>query len=302
VIAASTVAAAARLGYTMLSVSGGEPLMYPGLWGLLYEARRAGMTRALVTNGVGVTAPLAVRLRDAVDVVAVSIDGQPERHNYLRRHPSAFARMENGLATLRAHGVRFKLLCSVSAESLGDLEWVAAYAAEWGASALQIHPIEPAGRAARLPADPARDETALKAYLIAERLRQIWADRLPIDIDIADLAPYAGEAAATSACAPAVDSLSDIVSPLIVEPNGDVVPLRYGFARAFAIGNLYDAPLEPLARRWLARQARAFLALTRCALAAAAHEACPFGNPYEVIANAAEAEAAAALCESGQAS
>ena len=81
VIAASTVAAAARLGYTMLSVSGGEPLMYPGLWGLLHEARRAGMTRALVTNGVGVTAPLAVRLRDAVNVVAVMcIDGQPERH------------------------------------------------------------------------------------------------------------------------------------------------------------------------------------------------------------------------------
>ena len=59
--------------------------------------------------------------------------------------------------------MRFKLLCSVSAESLGDLEWVAAYAAQWGALALQIHPIEPTGRATRLPMDPARDETALKA-------------------------------------------------------------------------------------------------------------------------------------------
>src|SRR5262245_42860037 len=57
--AVSAVAAAARLGYTMLCVSGGEPLMYPGLWAVLEEARRAGMLSAIVTNGVSLTAPVA---------------------------------------------------------------------------------------------------------------------------------------------------------------------------------------------------------------------------------------------------
>src|SRR5215471_15129281 len=95
-IAVSAVAGAARLGYTMLSVSGGEPLMYPGLWALLDEARRAGMIRAIVTNGMAITGRLASRLRDAADVVAVSLDGPPERHNHLRHHPAAFARMELG--------------------------------------------------------------------------------------------------------------------------------------------------------------------------------------------------------------
>src|SRR5215471_3640909 len=182
-LAASAVASAARLGYTMLSVSGGEPLMYAGLWRVLDEAARAGMIRAVVTNGVNLTPSIAGRLRDAVDVVAVSLDGRPDRHNRLRNHPAAFARLEQGLAALRARDVRFKLLCSVGPDSLADLTWAAAYAVEQGAAALQIHPIEPAGRAAWLEADEAPDETALKAYLVAERLRQIWNGRLQVDVD-----------------------------------------------------------------------------------------------------------------------
>ena len=291
------VAGAARLGYTMLSVSGGEPLMYPGLWAVLDEARRAGMRRAIVTNGVTLTAPFAARLRDAADVVAVSLDGRPDRHNHLRQHPAAFARMERGLSALRAEGVRFKLLCSASADSLADLPWMASYAVEQGASAIQIHPIEPAGRAALLPPDEAPDETALKTYLIAERLRQVWGGRLQIDVDVADLLPFACNSDAQPACGSivAVDDLSAAVSPLVVEPNGDVVPLRYGFSRAFAIGNLYEAPIEALARTWLAVRARSFLALAREALAAAGRGPCPFGNPYEIIADAAAATAEAVL-------
>jgi MoaA/NifB/PqqE/SkfB family radical SAM enzyme len=318
-IAASAVASAARLGYTMLSVSGGEPLLYRGLWAVLEEARRAGMIGAIVTNGVGITTTLAARLRDAVDVVAVSVDGRPDRHNRLRQHPTAFARTQQGLATLRAHGVHFKLLCSVSADSLTDLEWAAACALEHGASALQIHPIEPAGRAALLPRDEAPDETALKAYLVAERLRQVWKDRLQINIDVADLLSFACDvdAPASSASVVADNDLSAVVSPLVIEPTGDVVPLRYGFARRFAIGNIHDAPLGDLARVWLAEPARSFVALARGALAAAARQPCPFGNPYEIIANAASAAADSehiyhpllrahrdpptAMCESGRA-
>lgn len=302
-VAVAVVASAARLGYTMLSVSGGEPLMYPGLWAILDEARRAGMIRAIVTNGVSLTASIAARLRDSAAVVAVSLDGRPERHNHLRHHPTAFARMEQGLATLRAHRVPFALLCSVSADSLAELEWAAAYAVEQGASTLQIHPIEPAGRAALLPHDRTPDETALKAYLIAARLRQIWHGRLQIDIDIADLEPFARADDAPAACGSLVadDDLSAVVSPLVIEPSGDVVPLRYGFSRAFAIGNIHDAPLEQLARGWLGAHARSFVALARGALAAAAREACPFGNPYEIIANAAR-HSAVAMCACRRAS
>lgn len=289
-VAVRAVDAAARLGYTMLSVSGGEPLMYAGLWAVLDEARDAGMLRAVVTNGVAITAPVAARLRDTVDVVAVSLDGRPERHNRLRRHPTAFARMERGLAMLRDGGVRFNVLASVSPDSLAELPWMAEYAAEQGASTLQIHPIEPAGRAASLPADEAPQETALKAYLIAQHLRGLWQGRLQIDIDVTDLLPYA-EAPLVCASALAFDDLSAVASPLVIEPTGDVLPLRYGFSRAFAIGNLHEAPLERLARAWLAGRARSFLALARDALASAAWHPCPFGNPYEIIADAARAHA-----------
>jgi hypothetical protein len=197
--------------------------------------------------------------------------------------------MQQGLAALRAEGVRFQLLCSVTADSLADLPWAAAYAAEQGAAALQIHPVEPAGRARGLPRDAAPDETALKAYLVAERLRQIWRGRLPIDIDVVDLLPCACDAGAPASCAPgaAAGDLPSVASPLVIEPTGLVVPMRYGFPRAFAIGNLHDAPLDVLADAWLVRHGRAFSALARAALAAAASGPCPFGNPYEIIADAA---------------
>jgi hypothetical protein len=117
-----------------------------------------------------------------------------------------------------------------------------------------------------------------------------------IDVDVADLLPFACDFDARKSCGSiAVDDLSAAVSPLVVEPTGAVVPLRYGFSRAFAIGNLYNAPLETLARTWLGLGARSFLALARGALAAAALGPCPFGNPYDIIANAADAAAQAAL-------
>ena len=36
----------------------------------------------------------------------------------------------------------------------------------------------------------------------------------------------------------------------MIEPDGTVVPLEYGFTRSLALGNLHDARLGDLAERW----------------------------------------------------
>src|SRR5438445_13537306 len=61
-----TIRHAARLGYNMLSVSGGEPLLYSGLHAICAEARRQKMIVTLVTNG---TVMNEARLASVADVV-----------------------------------------------------------------------------------------------------------------------------------------------------------------------------------------------------------------------------------------
>src|SRR5262249_950235 len=63
---------AAELGYTMLSLSGGEPLLYPGLFELCATARAAGMRTSVVSNGLLLTERHYIGLRRHVDVLALS--------------------------------------------------------------------------------------------------------------------------------------------------------------------------------------------------------------------------------------
>jgi hypothetical protein len=55
--------------------------------------------------------------------------------------------------------------------------------------------------------------------------------------------------------------LGEIVSPLVIEDDGTVTPLRYGFARRFAFGNLHQDGLAGMTQRWIASRAGAFCQL-----------------------------------------
>ena len=84
-------------------------------------------------------------------------------------------------------------------------------------------------------------------------------------------------------------ALADLVSPLVIEPDGMVVPLQHGFARAFALGNLHEASLRTLALTWRQERYLAFQALCqRVFQKVTAPATLPFANWYEVIGQEAE--------------
>lgn len=56
-------------------------------------------------------------------------------------------------------------------------------------------------------------------------------------------------------------NLSQAVSPLVIDADGTVVPLTYGFPRPYQLGNLYDAPLRELAHRWIGGEYQAYRAI-----------------------------------------
>ncbi|MFG2907767.1 radical SAM protein [Kitasatospora sp. NPDC048286] len=91
------VADAAVLGYDVLGVSGGEPMLYRPLDDLLRTARSHGMRTTVTSNGMLLTGRRLSELAGLVDVLAISLDGVPDSHVRMRQDPRSFAVMERRL-------------------------------------------------------------------------------------------------------------------------------------------------------------------------------------------------------------
>lgn len=286
------VADAAREGYTVLSVSGGEPLLYRPLGALLEHARAHGLATTVTTNGTLLGARQLELLRGRVDLLAISLDGAPASHDRMRGAAGAFERLRRHLGGVRAAGIAFGFIFTLTQRNLGELAWVAEFAAAEGASLLQVHPLEGVGRAqAQLRPELPDALEASYAYLEVARLRAAVGDTLRLHIDLAYRGGllehpervFVGEALGH----PEGRGLAAYVSPLVVEPDGTVVPLRYGFSRAHALGNLHNRPLVDLAEAWRQTRLGQFGELCRRALEGLKGPAAPpFVNLYDVLANA----------------
>lgn len=251
------IADAAAEGYTVASISGGEPLMYDGLVPLLESAQAAGMRTSLVTNGILLDEARLAELRPCLEFVAISLDGRPAVHDQIRGSRGAFERMAGRLPMLRASGVPFGFVYTLSSASIDDLIWALDFAIASGAVLFQIHPLDEVGRAlVKLRGKaPGADDT-LATWLAVKYLAAGYADQIAVVIDLVEhrrideLTPELLRDGDVPA-----GPLADAVSPLVIEADGTVVPLSFGIDRRCALGSLHDAGLSALARRWLAAPA-----------------------------------------------
>jgi Fe-coproporphyrin III synthase len=283
-------------GYLTASFSGGEPVLFKGLGELLKHAKNLGMTTTVTSNGMLLTAARLQEFTKYTDVLAISLDGAPQSHDRMRNCIGAFERMEENLDAVRASGVNFGFIFTLTQHNVDEAEGTAEFAVKQGAKLFQIHPLEEVGRAADTlqGVHPDAVESAF-AYLEAERIRQAWGDKLFVQLDVfhRDLVKkyperfYADELPRRW---PA--TLSGCVTPLVLEADGTLVPMGYGFSREYAVGNIRDRRLRELAPEWMAYLYPRFREL--CARVYS--EACvpsdlPFLNWYELLqARAAEGE------------
>lgn len=282
-------------GYNVVGVSGGEPVLYAPLRQLLDHAHACGMTTTVTSNGMLLDGDRLRALRGAADLLAISLDGVPASHNRIRDADRAFERMAACLDGVRRSGIPFGFIFTLTQYNLHELDWVARFAVEQGARLLQVHPLEVAGRAAVRMADARPDEAeAAFAYLECTRIQQEFGDRLQVQLDVVDRdllrsAPSRVFADECSAAPPV--SLAQAVSPLIVEPDGTVVPLQHGFARRYVLGTLLERPLRALADEWRTNSHAPFRQLCRRVFDEIALPAnLPFINWYELLARRAAEE------------
>jgi MoaA/NifB/PqqE/SkfB family radical SAM enzyme len=234
------IADAAALGFGILSVSGGEPLMYEGLVPMLAHARALGMRTQIATNGWFLESPRLEQAAPLLDLLAISVDGPRELHNALRGSPRAFDRLVRGLASIRERGIEFGIVHTVTAANWEHLFATAAFAADSGARLLQLHMIEMAGRALTDAADLALDEDLVgKAYVLAALLKIKHSGAMHVHTDLLHRSQL-----------PDLCDGADIVRALgimALEADGTIVPLAYGFDRRFAVCNIRE---QSLASAW----------------------------------------------------
>jgi MoaA/NifB/PqqE/SkfB family radical SAM enzyme len=252
---------AAAIGYEVVSVSGGEPLMYGGLEKVLAHAKSFGLRTTVTTNGFFTGQERMGRLRELVDVLAISLDGPPEIHNEIRGSARAFERLEAGLENVRRAGIPFGFIHTLTRRNWDRLLWVAEFAAGNGASLLQIHPLEMAGRAGnQMVGDTLEDDVLAKVYLLAFALGAKYNDKMKVQLDLLHRDHLREEPnliyAAESVDEPDKSSPAQSLGLIVLEPDGTVVPVSFGFSRRYKLCNVKE---HGLADTWPSYLTNGFL-------------------------------------------
>ena len=251
---------ARELGYGTPSVSGGEPVLYSDLGRLLAFSRSLGMRTTLVSNGTLLHRRLE-SIAPHLDGLALSLDGPPTLHNELRASTRAFAALERGIDAVRSVGMPFALVYTVTARNWTSIPWAGDFAVAHGARLLQLHPLEPIGRASLGLADHAlsRDHLA-RLYLLSRALEASHGARLAVQLDLLLRRDVIADPGAVYA---AGDTDPERLRSLVIEADGMVVPIAHGVSRYYAVGSLSTAPL---AASWAAPASETTPRFTRCAL------------------------------------
>jgi MoaA/NifB/PqqE/SkfB family radical SAM enzyme len=81
----------------IISLFGGEPLLYPDILPLIREVKSRGLTCSLITNGWRLEEMAEGLVEAGIDSIMVSIDGLPEVHDRIRGQAGSFARAATGV-------------------------------------------------------------------------------------------------------------------------------------------------------------------------------------------------------------
>lgn len=90
-------------GIRHVAISGGEPLLYPGIFELIREAKALDLTTVLTTNATLLTEERFDELvRAGLSQLTVSLDGLREIHDAFRDAPGVFEKVDRALSRIKA--------------------------------------------------------------------------------------------------------------------------------------------------------------------------------------------------------
>ena len=235
-------------GYGVISLSGGEPLLYPGLARLSAAARALGFRVVAISNGFRVT-PHHPSLVADLDRIAISFDGMQATHLAMRGHPRAWDAAIAALKQLKNIGTPAAAAFTVSTRSLGEVPEFVDMCAGLGVQSVQLRPLVLAGRAVQDAADAALSPADLaRLWMMGQTLSLAYQGEVSVHTDLAPAQALAADrgawdgalASAALAGVAGAGLLSDVVNPLVITPQGLLRPFTYDFPSLFDLGHLSD--------------------------------------------------------------
>lgn len=227
-------------GYEIVSISGGEPLVYRELPALVAGAAALGFRVHMITNGIRLSEERLAMLAPHLFLVGVSLDGGEAIHNAVRARPDAFRHATRALRLLSESDVPFGIIYAASAASLADVPWAFEFARELNARLLHLRPLAPEGRGAALASWMLSHEDCTRLYLLAELLDAIGPPAPRVQVDLVRTAALDESRTQFALLDPAAEprTLSDVVNPLVLDADGRCYPFTYGIDPALAIADV----------------------------------------------------------------
>jgi Fe-coproporphyrin III synthase len=259
------------LGLGSISITGGEPLLYPDLDRVLESAaQNSGVSITLCTNGTLMTRRRAAKFREIGLRLSVSIDGRPSFHDEFRKAPGAFADAERGVRIAIESGVPVTIISTISQMNLDDLAYIVDWTVSVGADRFFAQPLLNLGRGKQI---------ANKCLTFDQVNRLIL--RLS---DLANSPKYRGltcqligpkkKFLLEHPCGAFVRNglrchrgVSKEIRKLVVREDGTIFPEIPNLSPRFALGNIGDAPLSELIDRYFEQGYDEFDRLCRSAYA-----------------------------------
>ena len=230
-------------GYNVVSVSGGEPFIYQDLKELLRFTKELGFKNGVASNGMLLGSEKSKQVLDFVDVIAFSIDGKPDLHNKIRGSEKAFDKMLSGVEIARQRNIAFGFIHTITNESWDSLLWLGEFAQDKGSKLLQLHPLEMYGRAISEMREYALEQTLLhKIFLLTSYLKSKYEPEILIQLDCLhkDYIKEFPQSVNIPSSPTTSKKLSEIINTIIVDENGDVLPVGYGFSKKYLIGSIHN--------------------------------------------------------------
>jgi hypothetical protein len=137
------------------------------------------------------------------------------------------------------------------------------------------------------PSSELTDEQMATAWMMVECLCDLQRGKLVIHLDAVNRYSLPTEPGDLASWKQDLERearyLGEIVSPLVIEDDGAVTPLRYGFPRRFAFGNLKNETLPKMTERWIETQSGAFCQVYGTVLHKARTADRMFGDLYQML-------------------
>jgi radical SAM protein with 4Fe4S-binding SPASM domain len=202
--------------------TGGEPLLFKGLWDVAGHSRESGYRVAMMTNGTLLTKDDAMKASSlGIDDIQVSIEGPPDVHDSIRGKGS-FAAAAKGVEELTRAGNRVSANVTLSRLNVGKIEDTVEMARRMGFYAIGFSRVVPCGEGKAL----------LENLLSPHEVRAAYQKILSLDspgLRVRSGDPLAGlsvQSEPPAGCGITLSGCSAGFSGVTVTSDGSVMPCR----------------------------------------------------------------------------